>query len=130
MPKMAPLVITDDAGNDTHNFLPNALSGGVATFAEPNSVPIAANRMTVSKTSTQNGKHKVQVKLTMPIVQDAVLAGVTRKTVVRTAYADLTFSFDQTSEEAERKHIRRLLAFALSNLSPVSEATDQLTPFY
>jgi hypothetical protein len=40
--------------------------------------------------------------MTIPVIQDAVVAGVSRPTLVRAAYADVTLSFDGASSSAER----------------------------
>jgi len=129
MPQLTPIVINDVLG-DSHRFTPVNIQGGVATLEVNTGVPIGNPRMTVSTSQTAQGKRKLTLKLAMPVVQDAVVGGVTRKTVVRTAYADLQFSFDQSSENSERTHILAILASLLSTSNIVSDAAQDLTGFY
>jgi hypothetical protein len=41
----------------------------------------------------------------VPVVQDTVVNGVSKPAVVRTSYADLTFTFDGTSTADERSDV-------------------------
>jgi hypothetical protein len=53
------------------------------------------------------------MKLSVPVVQDATVNGITRPTVVRTGYADLTFNFDASSSTEERRDIVAMVRDAL-----------------
>jgi len=79
-----------------------SISNGVAALVNTTGVPIGDKKLTVSSTVTAQGRRKVSVKLAIPVVQDAVVGGVSRPTVVRTAYVELNFSFDATSNTTER----------------------------
>jgi hypothetical protein len=52
---------------------------------------------------------KVDYKLSIPVVQDMVVAGVTRPTIVRTTYFNGTFMADSSSTTAERMEILELV---------------------
>lgn len=102
MPQLATAVLKDSANAD-HNFTPNGIPGGVASLVESTGVPIGNKSLTIALNKTSAGRYKATVKFILPVVQDAVVSGVSRPTVVRAAYADLTFSFDGTSSPLERK---------------------------
>ncbi len=101
MPQLAPITIKDGANADVI-YAPEGVVGGVATLLKSSGVPVGDQRLTYTSTRTPQGRRKVAMKLTIPVVQDVVMNGVTRPTVVRTAYADVTLSFDETSNTAER----------------------------
>jgi len=128
MPNLTPLVLTDGTADRTFN--PVNINQGVAALEVNTGVPIGNPRITISTPVTASGKRKVSLKLALPVVQDAVVGGVTRKTVVRTAYADIQLSFDQTSETAERVKVLNMLSslFGSANIFTLS-ATD-LSGFY
>lgn len=109
MPQLNNVILTDSDGID-HTFTPNNISGGVATLVESTGVPIGDKRISVSSVQTAQGRRKMTIKLAVPVVQDAVVNGVSRPTVVRTAYADLTMTFDPTSSKKERLDVTRMLA--------------------
>lgn len=106
MSQMSPMVLKDRAPTPVnHAFNPRDVTGGVATFAESNGVPLGERRITASQVRTQGGRVKVTFKLAIPVVQDATVNGVTRPTVVRTSYADVSFNFDASSSTQERADI-------------------------
>lgn len=111
MPQFVNMVLKDHAAAD-HTFSPSSISGGIATAVESDGVPIGDKRISVSTNQTSNGRRKVTVKMTIPVIQDAVVAGVSRPTLVRAAYADVTLSFDGASSSAERLDV----AAYISNL--------------
>ena len=108
MPQLSTTVLKDSADVD-HNFTPDGIQGNVATLVESTGVPIGNKALSISLAKTANGRRKVTVKLAMPVIQDAVVSGVSRPTVVRAAYADLTLSFDPTSSTVERKDVIALV---------------------
>lgn len=114
MPQLAPIVFTDDQG-DSHTFTPNGMSNGVATLVQSTGVPIGNKRLTVASTQTQTGKLKTSIKLAVPVVQDVVSAGISKPTVVRTAYVDIVFTFDNTSSDMERGHLWSMVKALFSN---------------
>jgi hypothetical protein len=81
---------------------------------ETTGVPVGNSRLSVSLSQTaSSGRYKATVKLAVPVVATQVVNGVSTPVVQRTAYADLQFTFDATSSEAERNDIVGMLADAL-----------------
>lgn len=130
MPQLSTVQVTDPVDGVTHSFAPVDISNGVAVLEVNTGVPIGNPRLTISTSKTAQGKRKFTAKLAMPVVQDQVIGGVTRKTVVRTAYADITFSFDQTSETDERRHIRSIFTTMFNSNNIVVDAIHDLSGFY
>jgi hypothetical protein len=54
------------------------------------------------------------VTLSVPVVQTQTINGVSTPVVVRTAYADVNFTFDATSTTQERKNLVGMMADALA----------------
>lgn len=132
MPQLNPLVLKDGAATPvSHTFDPVDIVNGVANLAESGDVPIGNNRMSVSLTKTSTGRYKATIKMVVPTVQTSTSSGVSTPTVVRTAYAELTFTFDNTSNKQERKDI---VAFIRDSLDPsktmVSDAIVGLQGIY
>jgi len=101
MPQLAPIVLKDYEAAD-HTFTPVNIDGGVASLVNSTGVPIGDQVLTYSSTKTASGKRKALLKLVLPVVQDVVVAGISKPTVVRTAYVEMSFTFDSTSNAAER----------------------------
>jgi hypothetical protein len=104
MPNFTSLVLKDHAGADI-TFSPRDIVNNVATTVSSTGVPIGDKTASFSVTRTQSGKRKVTLKIALPIVQDVTYAGVTKPTVVRTAYFDGTFTFDGTSSTVDRQDL-------------------------
>jgi len=107
--QFAPVAINGTLGLPV-NFTPRDIKDGVATLVHGTGVPIADTRISMQSTRTTAGRRKVSVKVAVPIVQDVIVNGISRPTVVRTGYADLSFGFDETSSTVEREHVMLLLA--------------------
>lgn len=114
MPQMTPIVLNDGIADTT--FSPRGQDAqGVTTFVSSTGVPIADKRITVQRSRTANtGREKVSFKMTIPVVQDATVGGITSPSVVRTAFCDVTFTFDKASTEAERARVRVWLGDMMS----------------
>lgn len=119
MAQFASLVLKDDAGAD-HTFVPRDITGGVATAAESAGVPIGEKTVSFAINRTSSGRRKITMKMVLPQVQDVVVAGISKPTVVRAAYADVTLTVDATSNTAEREDLAAFLK------SFVSEPTQIL----
>jgi len=103
---MIPLVLKDGRETPgTVEFKPRSTEGGVTTFVSNPGVPLAERRITYSQNRTATGCVKITSKLVWPIVQNVTVDGVSRPTVVRTAYADITLNFDGGSSVAEREDV-------------------------
>lgn len=106
MPTLVPVVLPDRAATPVnHTFNPRDTTNGVTTLTESTGVPIGERRITLAHSRSQNGRIRATIKLVVPVVQDVTVNGVTKPTVVKTNYADITFNFDATSSTQERKDI-------------------------
>lgn len=126
MPQLANLVLTDRAATPVnHTFTPLDIQGGIGVVVESSGVPIGDRRcsITLSKTKTQSPRYKPSLKFVLPVVQDATVNGVTKPTVVRTSYVDITFNFPSDSSPQERKDA---VAFAQSALDANKWTNDVL----
>lgn len=128
MPQLAPIVLTADSTD--HSFAPRGIdANGVATLVKSTGTPIGDERLTIARSRTTQGREKVSVKMTIPVVQTATEGGISRPTVVRAAYADLTLSFDGGSSTAERGQVRQLLGDLLTD-AVMADVVDDLESLY
>jgi hypothetical protein len=126
MPQLQNLVLSDRESTPVaHTFTPRDITGGVGTVVESTGVPIGENTVTVSLRKTPSGRYKAVIKGRFPIVQTQDVNGIESPVVVRTAYAELTFDFDQTSTEQERKNVVGMMEDALTSGEPLTN--DVLT---
>jgi hypothetical protein len=115
MPAMTSVVLTDGEATD-HTFVPRGFdANNVATLVKSSGVPIANERLTISRPRTQQGREKAVFRMTIPVVQNATVDGITQPRVVRTAYADVTFSFEETSTATERENVRKMVVDLLGD---------------
>lgn len=116
MPQLQNLVLKDRTPVTPvdHTFVPRDITNNVGTVAESTGVPIGDKRFTISLNRTAGGKYKAVVQLTVPIVQNQTVSGVVSPVIVRTAYAKIDFTFDQSSTEQERNDIVGMLADSLT----------------
>lgn len=128
MPQFAPVILKGYLDAPT-TFSPGDIVQGVATLLNRSGVPIADQKVTFSSTQTPTGRQKVAIKFAVPIVQDATVNGVTRPTVVRTAYAELNFSFDGASSVSERAAMRNYVS-TLLNQNFGYDLVDNLLKYY
>lgn len=106
MPQLQNLVLTDRAATPVaHTFTPRSIDSGVAMVVESSGIPIGDNRVTISSTRTTAGRYKVKLQYTFPVLVNETINGVSTPKVARSAYADISFSFDSTSTEAERNNV-------------------------
>ncbi len=114
MPQLQNLVLTDRAATPVnHTFTPRDIVQGVGTVVESTGVPIGDGRVSVSLRQTAEGRYKASLRGSFPIVQNQTVNGVVLPVVVRTGYADVTFTFDKSSTEQERKDVVGMLMSAL-----------------
>lgn len=114
MPQLQTLVLKDRKATPVnHTFTPRDIVDRVGTVVESSGLPIGDARVGVSSTRTATGRYKPVVKFTFPVVQNETVNGVSRPVVVRTAYAEVHFNFDQTSSEAERNDVVGMVESAL-----------------
>lgn len=114
MPQLQNLVLTDRKATPVaHAFTPFDIKNGVGTVVEQTGVPVGNNRFTVSLRRTGNTRYKAQLQLVMPVTQNETINGIVTPKVVRTAYADVSFTFDATSSDQERKDLVGMLQSSL-----------------
>jgi hypothetical protein len=129
MTQLTSVVLKDHAGADV-TFSPRDITGGVATTVSSTGVPIGDKTAVFSVSRTQAGKRKVNLRIALPVVQDVVVAGISRPTIVRTAYMDCTFSFDATSSTVERQDMRAAAKALLSDTAMIIPLIDDLSAPY
>lgn len=114
MPQLQTLVLTDRTPTTAvdHTFQPRDIKNGVGTVVESTGVPIGDKRFTISLRQVNN-RYRAQMQLAVPVVQTQTINGVSTPVIVRTAYADLTFTFDSASTEQERTDVVGMLMDAL-----------------
>jgi len=115
MPQLQQTVLLDRRSTPvSHTFNPRDITGGIGTVIESAGVPIGNNRLSVGLSQVAaSGRYKATVKLAMPVVQTQTINGVDTPVVVRTAYADLQFTYESASSTQERDDIVALLRAAL-----------------
>jgi len=130
MPQFAPITVKDGASTPVdRTFNPRDITNGVATLTESSGVPMGDNRLTMSLARTAAGKNKASFKLVLPVVQDGIVNGVTRPTLVRTSYVDVVMTFEDSSSEQDRKNAR-VLASNILNSAFSGTVVDKLQGIY
>lgn len=134
MPQLVSLVLKDGANTPAnHTFTPEGINPKteVASLVESNGVPIGNSRFTIALTQTAQGRYKATLKLSRPIVVTETVNGVARPSVVRTAFAELMFSFENTSSVEERKDVVAMIRDALDpSKTLVNDVTVGLQKVY
>lgn len=114
MPQLQNLVLTDRAATPVaHTFVPRDVAANVGTVEESTGVKIGDKSFSISKRQTPNGKHRVQMKLTIPVVVNETINGVVNPAVAYTSYVDATFTFDPKSTTQDRKDVVGMFQSAL-----------------
>lgn len=114
MPQLQAISLNDrEATPVAHAFVPRDIKNGVGTVVRSTGVPIGDESLTVSMRRA-NARYRGKVTLSVPIVQSQNINGVITPVVVRTAYADVNFTFDATSTTQERKNLVGMIADSLA----------------
>jgi hypothetical protein len=114
MSARANLVINDRAATPVaHTYSPDGSAAGVHSYSEKTSVPAGNPRFTARLAKTKD-KYKPSLRLAVPVVQTQTINGVSTPVVVRTAYAEVNFTFDGVSTDQERKDCVGLMVNSLS----------------
>lgn len=114
MPQLQNLVLTDRAATPVnHTFTPLDIKDGIGAVVETTGVPIGNNKFTIGLSKTAGGKYRATANLTVPIVVNETVNGVSRPAIARTGYAKVEFTFDESSSEQERKDLVGMLASSL-----------------
>lgn len=124
MPQLQNLVLTDRQTTPVaHTFTPRDIVNGVGTVIESTGVPVGDNRVSVSISKTSTGRYKSVLKGVFPVVQNQTINGITSPVVVRTAYAEVHFTFDEQSTTAERNNVVGMIADALGTAKTLVHKT-------
>lgn len=126
------LVINDRAATPVaHTYTPDGDdANGVHVYSEKTTVPAGNPRFTASLRKS-NGKYRPTLKITVPVVQTQTLNGIASPVVVRTAYAEVNFTFDGLSSEQERADIVGLLVNAMAaSQTQVNDMIVKLSDIY
>lgn len=120
MPAFTTITVNDREDTPVaHTFDPRNEANGVYFLKESDGTPIGDNVISVSTRQSGN-KYKSRVRLTMPVVVDETINGVVVPKVIRTAYADLNFTFADTSTSQERKNVLGIISNLLRGTANVS----------
>ncbi|DAD50249.1 TPA_asm: coat protein [ssRNA phage Gephyllon.3_12] len=126
------LVVNDRAATPVaHTYTPDGDdTNGVHVFSEKTSVPAGNPRFTaVLKQSS--GKYRPSLRLAIPVVQTQIINGVSSPVVVRTAFAEVSFTFDSLSTSQERADCVGLMANALAtSQTQVNDMVVNLSDIY
>lgn len=126
------LVLKDRAATPvSHTFTPDGDdANGVHVFSEKTGVPAANPRFTASLRSS-GAKYKATLKLSVPVAQTQTINGISSPTIVRTAYGEISFSFDALSTDQERKDCVGMLVEALAaSQTQINDLVVNLSDIY
>lgn len=119
MPQLAPVTLTDRESTPVdHIFSPQEIKDNVGILVNTDGVPVGNERLGVSLRYT-GSRYKAAVTLQVPVVQDEVINGVSYPKILRTAYAEVTLTFANTSTLQERKNLVGMLQDALASDQPL-----------
>jgi len=121
MPQLQNMTLTDrQATPVAHTFTPRDIVNGVGTVIESSGIPIGNNRVSISLNRTQSGKYKAKITSAFPVVQTQTINGVSTPVVVRTHYASIEFTFDESSSQTERDSFVGMMRDSLSVTNPLT----------
>lgn len=125
MPALQSLVLTDRTPVTpvNHTFTPFELKDGVGVVVKSSGMKLGDSKFSVSNRKTAQGRYRPTLKLEVPVVENAVVNGVTTPTVVRVAYATIEFSFAGESSMQERDDLVGMLASSLVNTKVLVDST-------
>lgn len=126
------LVLKDRASTPvSHTFTPDGSdTNGVHLFSQKVGVPAENKRFTASLRRT-NEKYRATLKLVVPIAQTQTINGVANPIVVRTAYAEVNFTFDQYSLPQERADVVGMtLDSLLASQAQINDMIVNLSDIY
>lgn len=110
MPQLQQLVLTDRAATPVaHTFTPVDLQQNVGTVSERTGSPVADPIYSISNRRSGDN-FKVTIKMSVPVVQNETINGITRPIVVRSAYVQATFTFSKDSTKEERNNVVGMFA--------------------
>lgn len=114
MPQLQAISLNDrETTPVAHAFVPRDIKNGVGTVVRSTGIPVGDESLTVSMRRAST-RYRGKVTLSVPVVQTQTINGVSTPVVVRTAYADVNFTFDATSTTQERKNLVGMVADCLA----------------
>lgn len=114
MPQLIAVSLNDrETTPVAHAFTPFDISSGVGYLVRSTGVPVGDEILTISSRKS-GARRKNKLVLTVPVVQTQTINGISTPLVVRKAYAEVNFNFDETSTEQERKNLVGMTANALA----------------
>lgn len=126
MAQLTSIVLNDGTADVT--FLPHEItSQNVARLRTNAETVIGAEELSVQARDAVNNR-RVTVKVTLPVVQNEVINGITTPKVVRQQIATVELSLPKTSIKGDRTRARNLIANALSNalIAAVIDSNESL----
>jgi len=123
MPQATTLTVADRKATPVnHTFNPNGqLKDGSWLFTETGPVKIGERRFSIT-TRKSGPNYKARVLLTDPVVGTEVINGVSNPKILRTAFADVTFTFSENSSLAERQDTVGMFSQSLLAFQPMMDA--------
>lgn len=126
------IVIADRAGTPVnHTYSPDGDDkNGVALWSEKGTIP-AGNAKYSASVKLSNGKYRANLRLAVPIVQTQTINGVASPVVVRTAYVEVSTTFDALSSTQERSDAIGLMANSMAaSQTQINDILVNLTPVW
>lgn len=126
MAQLTSIVLNDGTADVT--FLPHEItSQNVARLRTNAETVIGTEELSVQARDAVSNR-RVTVKVTLPVVQNEVINGITTPKVVRQQIATVELSLPKTSLKSDRKRARSLIASALSNalIAAVIDSNESL----
>lgn len=125
MPSLQSLVVTDRQATPVNfTLLPAGENDGVGIVALADATGAAVTEMRLSIGQRKsNGRIRTTIKFKVPVVTTEVINGVSSPLVVREGFVDATFTFADTSTEAERNNVVGMFASALAATKPLVHDT-------
>jgi len=133
MPALSPITVLDrQTVPVAHVFEPNgSMANGVHSFIQTDGVPIGDSLLTVSSRKTSANKTVVLWRLAVPVTKTETVNGIDSEVVIRTAYAECKFTFDESSTLAERQDTAGKIESLIKADNALSNAIiTQLQKFY
>lgn len=114
MPQLQAISLLDrETTPVAHAFTPKDIKDGVGSVVRSSGTPVGEESFTVSMRRA-NTRYRGKVTLAVPVVQTETISGISKLVVVRTAYAEINFTFDATSSLQERNNLVGMLADSLA----------------
>lgn len=120
MPQAAAFTVQDREGTPAnHTFTPAGQGkDGAWIFAETAATKVGERRIHIGiRKSAEN--YKVRLLLVDPVVGTEVINGVSNPKVLRTSYADVTFTYSDKSDLQSRKNLIGMFANSLASSQAV-----------